>query len=109
MFCSDDPAGDWKLLAPHALYSVQHYARWFKAGGMPVFGDPPIDVAELESRGLCLCGTPDDLEAFIRAAHEQAPFERHRFWAIWPGVDPAMATRSLELFAREVIPRLRDL
>ncbi len=72
-------------------------------------GDPPADADELQARGLCLCGTPDQIEAAIRAAHEQAPFERHRFWAILPGVEPTVATRSIELFAREVIPRLRDL
>ena len=30
-------------------------------------------------------------------------------WAIWPGVDVATATRSVRLFAEEVIPALRDL
>ncbi len=109
MFCSEDPARDWEIIKPHVLYSVQNYARWFKSAGMPVLGDPPADADELQARGLCLCGTPDQIEAAIRAAHEQAPFERHRFWAILPGLEPTVATRSIELFAREVIPRLRDL
>ena len=94
---------------PHALYQLQNYAAWFKAAGQPAFGDPPVDVADLESRGLHLCGTPDQIVASIRASHEAAPFDRHYFWAIWPGVDVAMANRSIELFAREVIPALRDL
>lgn len=109
LFCSDDPERDWEVLKPHALYQLQHYARWFSEAGQPAFGDPPVDVADLESRGLYLCGTPDQIVEAIRANHAAAPFDHHFFWAIWPGVDPAMATRSIELFAREVIPRVRDL
>jgi alkanesulfonate monooxygenase SsuD/methylene tetrahydromethanopterin reductase-like flavin-dependent oxidoreductase (luciferase family) len=109
LFCSQDPERDWELLKPHALYQLQNYARWFKAAGQPVFGDPPANFAELEARGVYLCGTPEQIIQATRDAHEQAPFERHFFWAIWPGVDPAMATSSIELFAREVIPSLRNL
>jgi probable F420-dependent oxidoreductase len=109
IFCSEDPARDWDMLKAHALYQLQNYAAWFKAAGQPAFGDPPVDIADLESRGLYLCGTPDQIVASIRQAHEAAPFDRHFFWAIWPGVDVAMANRSIELFAREVIPQLRDL
>ena len=46
---------------------------------------------------------------WVRAEHAAAPFERHFFWAIWPGVDVATANRSVRLFAEEVIPALRDL
>jgi alkanesulfonate monooxygenase SsuD/methylene tetrahydromethanopterin reductase-like flavin-dependent oxidoreductase (luciferase family) len=109
LFCSAEPERDWEILRPHALYQLQNYARWFKAAGQPIFGDPPVDEADLEARGAYLCGTPEQIIHATRAAHEQAPFERHFFWAIWPGVDPAMATRSIELFAHEVIPHLRDL
>ena len=109
LFCSDDPERDWAVLAPHALYQVQNYARWFSAAGQPAFGTPPVDLDDLVSRDLYLCGTPEQLREVIRSAHAQAPFERHYFWAIWPGVDPEMSTRSIELFAREVIPALRDL
>jgi hypothetical protein len=47
--------------------------------------------------------------ADIRAAYDAAPFERHFFWSIWPGVDVEMANASVELFAQQVIPALRDL
>ena len=109
LFCSDDPERDWATLRPHALYQLQNYASWFKAAGQPAFGDPPVDYADLERRGLYLCATPEQVIASIRSAYDAAPFDRHYFWAIWPGVDPAMATRSIELFARTVIPALRHL
>jgi alkanesulfonate monooxygenase SsuD/methylene tetrahydromethanopterin reductase-like flavin-dependent oxidoreductase (luciferase family) len=109
LFCSEDPKRDWDVLKPHALYQLQNYAAWFMAAGQPAFGDPPTDFGDLEARGLYLCGTPDQIIEDIRSAYERAPFERHFFWAIWPGVDPDMATRSIELFAREVMPKLRSL
>lgn len=109
LFCSEDPERDWPELQRHALYQLQNYATWFKAAGQPAFGEPPVDVADLESRGLYLCGTPEQIVNSIRASHAGAPFDRHFFWAIWPGVDPAMATRSIELFSRHVIPELRHL
>ena len=105
----DCPERDWAMLRPHALYQLQNYASWFKAAGQPAFGDPPVDYADLERRGLYLCATPEQIVASIRSAYDAAPFDRHYFWAIWPGVDPAMATRSIELFARTVIPALRHL
>jgi hypothetical protein len=97
---------DWETLKEHALYQLQNDAAWFRATGQPVFGDPPADVADLESRGVYLCRTPDEIVAAIRADHDYAPFTRHNFWATLPGIDPKMATRSIEPFARDVIPQL---
>lgn len=109
IFVSNDPEADWERIRPHALYQLQQYAAWFKAAGQPAFGDPPADYADLESRGLYLCARPDVIAADIRRAYEAAPFERHYYWAVIPGVPIEMAMRSAELFAREVIPLLRDL
>lgn len=109
IFTSNDPEADWERIKPHALYQHQNYASWFKAAGQPAFGDPPVDYADMESRNLYLCATPDVIAQSIRETYEAAPFERHFYWAVIPGVDPEMAMRSCELFAREVIPQLRDL
>ncbi|HEX7037806.1 MAG TPA: LLM class flavin-dependent oxidoreductase [Pseudomonadales bacterium] len=109
IFCSREPARDWAVLREHAFYQLSRYASWFSAAGQPMFGAPPKDLPDLESRGLYCVGTPDEIVEVLRAEHAAAPFERHFFWAIWPGVDVAMATRSVRLFAEEVIPALRDL
>lgn len=109
LFCSEDPERDWEKLKPAALYQLRNYAGWFKAAGQPAFGDPPESYEDLESRGQYLVGTPEQVAASIRAAHRIAPFERHFFWAIWPGVDPEMANTSIELFANQVMPLLDDL
>ena len=109
IFCSGDPERDRARLLPHALYQLQNYASWFKAAGQPVFGDPPVDEADLESRGLYLIGTPEEVAASIRASYEDSPFDRFFYWAIWPGVDVEQANASVQLFADRVIPLVRDL
>jgi alkanesulfonate monooxygenase SsuD/methylene tetrahydromethanopterin reductase-like flavin-dependent oxidoreductase (luciferase family) len=109
IFVSEDPEADWERIKPHALYQLQNYASWFKAAGQPAFGDPPVDYADLESRNQYLVARPDEIAASIRQAWEAAPFERHYVWAVIPGVPVAMAAKSVELFAREVIPQLRSL
>lgn len=53
-------------------------------------------------------GTPEEIAEIIRQEHAAAPYERHFFFPIWPGVEVDMATRSLRLFAEEV-PLLSDL
>ena len=79
------------------------------ASGQPAFGEPPKDLPDLESRGLYCVAKPDELVDVIRAEHGLAPFERYYFWAIWPGVEVAVANRSVRLFAERVIPELSNL
>lgn len=109
IFTSEDPERDWAILRPHALYQLQNYASWFKAAGQPAFGDPPKDFADLESRGLYLVGTPEQVADELRRTHAAAPFERHYYWAVWPGAPVEMAARSAQLFAEKVIPLVRGL
>jgi len=109
IYCTDDPERDWELLKPHALYQLQNYATWFKAAGQPAFGDPPVDFADLESRGLYLCGTPEQIVQHLTEVHTAHPFERHFYWPIWPGMNVEMATRGVALFAEKVIPAVRHL
>ncbi len=109
IFTSHDPEADWERIKPHALYQLQNYATWFRAAGQPAFGDPPVDYADLESRNLYLGAQPEEIAADIRRAYEAAPFERHYYWSVIPGVPVEMAMRSAELFAREVIPLVRHL
>jgi len=108
-FTSEDPKRDWDLLKPYALYQLREYAAWNIAAGDPSLGQPPKDYADLESRGIYFIGNPEEMIANIRQAFEQAPFERLWNMAVWPGADLGMATRSMELFATEVMPALRDL
>lgn len=109
IFCTREPARAWETLREHAFYQLRNYAKWFSEAGQPAFGDPPVDLPDLESRGQYCVATPDELVDVLKQEHAAAPFERHFFWAIWPGVDPEYANASVKLFAEEVIPELKDL
>ena len=109
IFCSREPEKDWSKLSRHALYQMQRYAGWFSAAGESIFGEPPKDIPELEARGIYRVGTPEEIVEIIRQEHAAAPYERHFFFPIWPGVEVEMATRSVRLFAEEVIPVLKYL
>ena len=109
IFCSREPAKDWAKLSQHALYQMQLYASWFSAAGETIFGTPPKDLPELEARGIYRVGTPDEIAEIVRQEHAAAPYERHFFFPIWPGVDVEMASSSIRLFAEEVIPQLEAL
>lgn len=109
LFCTREPKKAWKQLSQNAFYQMSLYSKWFTEGGESIFGEPPKDIADLEARGVYKVGTPDEIAETIRAEHAAAPYERHFFFAIWPGVSVAMATESVKLFAEEVIPQLIDL
>ena len=109
IYCSEDPERDWDRLKEHAFYQLRNYASWFKAAGQPAFGDPPVDIDDMESRGLYLCGTPEQIIEHLTQLHAAFPFERHFYWAAWPGMDIETSTRGVTLFAETVIPALRHL
>ena len=114
---TDYPQRDWDLLKPHALYHAQGYATWYAqdenwqegTSEANFGGDYPHDYATLERLGHYTVGTPDQVIAKVKQVYAQAPFERFLFPALLPGADPALSARSLELFATECIPALRDL
>jgi alkanesulfonate monooxygenase SsuD/methylene tetrahydromethanopterin reductase-like flavin-dependent oxidoreductase (luciferase family) len=91
--------GDWDDVAEHFLYQYNRYREWG--------GEPLLERAEDLPRERYIVGTPDDVAAGIRAIEERTRCDRLFFWARPPGLDIERSNRSLELFAREVIPRVQ--
>jgi alkanesulfonate monooxygenase SsuD/methylene tetrahydromethanopterin reductase-like flavin-dependent oxidoreductase (luciferase family) len=108
VFVDQDPGRARALAEPHMLYQQQQYQRWFAAAG-----DRASNLASPNQsmvQGLppgCLVGTPEDVLEQILVAHRQVPFTHFSFWTLLPGLSPAAATASLELFAKRVLPKLR--
>lgn len=109
VFVDEDAARARELALPHLLYQQQLYDRWFAASGdrtpAPVTQDPA-------GEGLpsgCLVGTPELVLEQIAAVHARVPFSHFSFWTLLPGMPGDVATRSLELFAERVLPRLSEL
>jgi alkanesulfonate monooxygenase SsuD/methylene tetrahydromethanopterin reductase-like flavin-dependent oxidoreductase (luciferase family) len=90
--------GDWDAVAEHFLYQYNRYREWG--------GEPQLERAADLPRERYIVGTPDDVAAAIRAIGERTGCDQLFFWARPPGLDIELANRSLELFAKEVIPRV---
>jgi alkanesulfonate monooxygenase SsuD/methylene tetrahydromethanopterin reductase-like flavin-dependent oxidoreductase (luciferase family) len=108
IFTSPDPERDWQALKASAHHQLGLYCRWGIEAGEPVLGDPPVDDADLERRGHYFVGTPDQVFELLKAKWLKERFTMHWNIPLWPGVPAALAARSIELFAREVMPRLRS-
>lgn len=103
MFCSENPARAWEELKAHFLYQHNLYRKWYREAGD---SNAPIAAnAEALSRENYFVGTPEQCAGAIRAAQRKLGADEFVFWAGPPGYPVEQATRSLELFAREVIPQ----
>jgi alkanesulfonate monooxygenase SsuD/methylene tetrahydromethanopterin reductase-like flavin-dependent oxidoreductase (luciferase family) len=107
LFVDEDGDRARSVAAPHLRYQQDQYQRWFAAAG-----DRTSDLPVADDRSLppgCHAGTPDEVFAGIADVHERVPFTHFSFWTLLPGMDAAVARRSLELFADQVMPRLQAL
>ncbi len=105
MYCCEDPEAGWKDVREHYLYMHNWYRRWYREAGdgtAPELTDP-----DALPRDAYFVGTPDDCAAAIRRLTANFNFEEFIFWARPPGLAWDKSTRSMELFAREVLPRFR--
>ena len=110
-FVTEDPSKDWPLVRDGISHQLGVYAGW-NAGtdvaGRPLEVMPP---EESDIRRTTAFGTPDEvaesLSALVRILGRYP--ESHlvlRFH--YPGMPAELAARSIELFASEVAPRLRE-
>ena len=90
--------GDWDDVAPHFLYQYNLYREW---GG----GQQLASADELP-RERYLIGSPEVVAEGVLALLARTGAERLFFWARPPGLPLELANRSLECFAKEVIPRV---
>jgi alkanesulfonate monooxygenase SsuD/methylene tetrahydromethanopterin reductase-like flavin-dependent oxidoreductase (luciferase family) len=105
IYVCDDPEQGWRDVGPHYLYVFNRYREWFaSAGDFPDLGGKLHSSDEL-SRELHWVGTPDMVASAIRTLQQRLPVDTLIFWAHPPGLDVAKSSRSLELFARHVLPQ----
>jgi alkanesulfonate monooxygenase SsuD/methylene tetrahydromethanopterin reductase-like flavin-dependent oxidoreductase (luciferase family) len=98
---SEDPERDWQRILPHALYDARTYAAWQtpdQRSQVHVSGD---DAESLRRSGVYRVVTPDECVALARETG------RVILHPLMGGLDPDLGWRSLRLFAREVLPRIR--
>jgi alkanesulfonate monooxygenase SsuD/methylene tetrahydromethanopterin reductase-like flavin-dependent oxidoreductase (luciferase family) len=106
VYVCDDPERGWDEVKEHFLYAFNRYRRWFAEADGRSF-EPLVDADALP-RERYLVGTPEQVAESIRALAERTRCDRLFFWARPPGLSLEASSRSLELFAREVVPRVAD-
>ena len=105
LFCTPDPERSWSELKVHFLYQHNLYRRWYKASGDSDASE--LDSADALPRENYVVDTPDRCASAIRAVKEKLQADEFVFWSGPPGYPIDKATSSLELFAREVMPRFK--
>lgn len=101
---SHDPERAWDEIAPYVMYEAQTYAG-FQTGGQ--HSTPMVDaetIDDLKNSPQYLVGTPDQV---LEAAQQVSPVGALTFSPLAGGLPPDISWASLELFASEVLPRLR--
>lgn len=103
LYCCEDAEAGWRDVRQHLLYQHNLYRRWARDAG----DDTAKELTEAAAlpRSGYIVGPPEECERAIRELHRRMPFEEFVFWAYPPGFPVSRANRSIELFARSVMPR----
>lgn len=102
-----DPERLWQQTAVHRLYQVNEYERW-GLDDQPQAFKPLGSTDALREQGLFFAMEPRAAIDFIRRRTDGVPVVDLHVWAILPGEAPSAAAERIELFAREVMPHLRE-
>ena len=105
LYVTDDPEHAWATIGPFALYTANSYARWNAergAGATMYAGEQTLEQAR--HNPMFQIVTPEQCLAF---AESLEPNGELQFQPLFGGLDPQLAWKSLELFEREVLPRMR--
>jgi len=101
---TEDPEKTWSEIGPYVLHEAQTYARIQTGGQHSVPMVSANSIEELKASPQVLVGTPDEV---VAAAEGVAADGALTFNPLAGGLPPDLAWASLELFAAEVLPRLR--
>jgi len=105
----------WANAGPHFHHVLETYGRWVGAAGDfesdALVATPPA-AHELRTTAKPLLfppifGTPDEVAAALARSMAQVRTTHLCLAMHLPGMDPALSHASMDLFAREVAPRLR--
>jgi len=110
-FVTEDPERDWPAVRAGAGHQLGVYSGWREGTDVPGTPLRVIPPDEESLRPSLAFGTPDEVTHYLLglvdvlgAYPESHLVFRHHY----PGMDGEVAARSIELFAQEVAPRLRE-
>jgi alkanesulfonate monooxygenase SsuD/methylene tetrahydromethanopterin reductase-like flavin-dependent oxidoreductase (luciferase family) len=106
LFVTDDPERDWRVVGPHVLYTTNSYAQWATERGTGATMYKMLEsIEELKMQPIFQVVTPEQCVGYAKSLE---PHGELQFQPLFGGLDPQIAWRSLRLFEREVLPRLRE-
>ncbi len=98
---AENPEREWQLIGPHALYDAQTYAAWQPAGQRSSMHVEARTIEDLKKSGVYCVVTPDECVAL---AEKNGRIVLH---PLMGGIAPEVAWKSLELFEKKVLPRIK--
>ncbi len=109
---TDDPEGDWPVVAVHLANQLDSYRRYMVEGtGQPT--PRPVDPERMRQRepfsgpiGYFLFGTPEDVAAKIRVAVGDAPVDAVYLWASIAGMPEDLVARNVRTICTRLAPLL---
>lgn len=103
----------WDECQDHLFHMLEFYQDILSEAKDAVGDDAPLPVtkpADMRNSVLAdhfMIGTPDQVSAKIEKFSQDFKCTDFIMGTQFPGLDPALGTRSLELFAKEVMPNFR--
>ncbi|MDX2170465.1 MAG: LLM class flavin-dependent oxidoreductase [Deltaproteobacteria bacterium] len=99
---SHDPERDWQRIAPHVLYDATTYAAWQTPDQRSQVHVEGTTLDDVKRSGAYVVLTPEDT---VKLAEDTGRVILH---PLMGGMPPALGWESLQLFEREVLPRIKD-
>ena len=100
---SDDPDRDWERLAPYILHDANTYAEWQTPEVRSAYAVWAGDLDGIKKSGVYAVVTPDECLALADEVGDLGSVTLHPLLA---GMPPELGWESLELFEKDVMPRL---
>ncbi|HJU28060.1 MAG TPA: LLM class flavin-dependent oxidoreductase [Candidatus Binataceae bacterium] len=101
------PERAWEEAGPAMMYQAELYAQWIAKG----YGRDPnrtfIRPDPERLKRTALLGPVDRVRKRLEEVIDETPMTEFIACCQLPGLDPALAMRSLELFGREIAPALK--
>jgi alkanesulfonate monooxygenase SsuD/methylene tetrahydromethanopterin reductase-like flavin-dependent oxidoreductase (luciferase family) len=106
VYIADSEEQAWREAGPGMMYQAEMYSRWLAAG----YGrDPDKTFIRPDPERLkrtAILGPVAAVRAKLERIIDETPITELIINCQMPGIDPALAYRSLETFAKEILPAI---
>jgi alkanesulfonate monooxygenase SsuD/methylene tetrahydromethanopterin reductase-like flavin-dependent oxidoreductase (luciferase family) len=114
VYCAETEDQAWEEAQDHLFHMMDFYqdilteANDAEGDDKPLPFDSPEGIRHSAFASVGMIGTPDQVAKKMEAFCNDFECTHFIMNTQFPGLDPAKGSRSMELFAREVMPHFRD-